>query len=598
MAIAASLIVAMGLDSAQLTRGLRTVNNQINRFNRDVNRSLRNVTTQFTTFRNELALVGAATGLALGSIIQTTARFEDLRTSLASVTGSAQAGADAFSFISDFATRTQFSVEELSTAFIQLRSAGIEPTEDLLTLFTDTAAVTTDQLGSLQAITALFSRTTAGGLGLEELNRLADRGIPVFDILNDTLGISRLEVSRLGQSAEGAQLILGALSEGLREQFGGATQARLGNLSTTISNLGISFRNLQDSVGQLLIPAFQELLQEITNLTMGNDMFIQQIATAGAAAIRGFTNVIRFLANNFDRVVTSIRTIFTAWVALRTAMLSQAVVTAIVTVTTSFITLARALRTTAGAAAVVQAITGVGLVRALAGVAAAAGAVVAVNSALSDSFESLEDDVSVSVGSIDAFTTATEETVVATGNWMEQLETLNGDGPASLTSFQRTLENAMDTTSRLSELGSRAFDGFSDSLTDFVFTGMANFRDFAQSIIRDLIRIQIRAQLVQLFSAASGGGGLFAGFFQNGGFIPRGQFGIVGEAGPEIVRGPAEVTSASGTEEILSGAGGGNITINVSAIDASSFTDTVTQPRFREAIAAAMDLNNRDRGIT
>ena len=128
--------------------------------------------------------------------------------------------------------------------------------------------------------------------------------------------------------------------------------------------------------------------------------------------------------------------------------------------------------------------------------------------------------------------------------------------------------------SRLSELGSRAFDGFSDSLTDFVFTGMANFRDFARSIIRDLIRIQIRAQLVQLFSAASGGGGLFAGFFQNGGFIPRGQFGIVGEAGPEIVRGPAEVTSASGTEEILSGAGGGNITINVSAIDASSFTDT------------------------
>ena len=396
MAIAASLIVAMGLDSAQLTRGLRTVNSQINRFNRDVNRSLRNVTQQFTTFRNELALVGAATGLALGSIVQTTARFEDLRTSLASVTGSAQAGADAFNFISDFATRTQFSVEELSTAFIQLSSAGIEPTEDLLTLFTDTAAVTTDQLGSLQAITALFARTTAGGLGLEELNRLADRGIPVFDILSDRLGIARLEVSRLGQTAEGAQIILGALSEGLREQFGGATEARLGNLSTTISNLGISFRNLQDRIGVQLIPAFQELFQEITNLTMGNDMFIQSIATAGTAAIRGFTGAIRFLAANFDRVVQGIRVAFTAWVALRSALLAQSVVTAIVTVTTSFIALSRALRTTAGAAAVVQAITGVGLVRALAGVAAAAGAVVAVNSALSDSFESLEDDINVS----------------------------------------------------------------------------------------------------------------------------------------------------------------------------------------------------------
>ena len=91
--------------------------------------------------------------------------------------------------------------------------------------------------------------------------------------------------------------------------------------------------------------------------------------------------------------------------------------------------------------------------------------------------------------------------------------------------------------------------------------------------------------------------GLFAGFFQNGGFIPRGQFGIVGEAGPEFVSGPARVTSAADTADILSGAGGSNVTINVNAIDAQSFTETVTQPSFREAIAAAMDLSNRDRGL-
>ena len=35
----------------------------------------------------------------------------------------------------------------------------------------------------------------------------------------------------------------------------------------------------------------------------------------------------------------------------------------------------------------------------------------------------------------------------------------------------------------------------------------------------------------------------FAGMYDNGGAIPRGQFGIVGENGPEIVNGPANVTS-------------------------------------------------------
>lgn len=35
----------------------------------------------------------------------------------------------------------------------------------------------------------------------------------------------------------------------------------------------------------------------------------------------------------------------------------------------------------------------------------------------------------------------------------------------------------------------------------------------------------------------------FAGMYDSGGYIPRGQFGIVGENGPEIVNGPANVTS-------------------------------------------------------
>lgn len=39
----------------------------------------------------------------------------------------------------------------------------------------------------------------------------------------------------------------------------------------------------------------------------------------------------------------------------------------------------------------------------------------------------------------------------------------------------------------------------------------------------------------------------FAGMYDSGGYIPRGQFGIVGENGPEIVNGPANVTSRRNT---------------------------------------------------
>ena len=136
-----------------------------------------------SAFNLKNALIGVGTALAVRSILQTTAEFEDLRDSLDSVTGSAKSGGQAFGFISDFATRSQFSIQDLTRSFITLKASGIEPTERLFRTFTDTASVTTDQIGTLEALTRVFSRGVQGGLGLEELNQIADRGVPVFKIL-------------------------------------------------------------------------------------------------------------------------------------------------------------------------------------------------------------------------------------------------------------------------------------------------------------------------------------------------------------------------------------------------------------------------------
>lgn len=65
-----------------------------------------------------------------------------------------------------------------------------------------------------------------------------------------------------------------------------------------------------------------------------------------------------------------------------------------------------------------------------------------------------------------------------------------------------------------------------------------------------------------LASGAGGGGSssggffksLFAGFFDSGGSIPSGQFGIAGEKGLEFVNGPATITSRAKTASILGAA--------------------------------------------
>ncbi|EMX8932357.1 phage tail tape measure protein [Enterobacter asburiae] len=57
---------------------------------------------------------------------------------------------------------------------------------------------------------------------------------------------------------------------------------------------------------------------------------------------------------------------------------------------------------------------------------------------------------------------------------------------------------------------------------------------------------------VQVVGGAAAASVPFAGLYDSGGVIPRGQFGIVGENGPEIVNGPVNVTSRRRTAALAS----------------------------------------------
>lgn len=281
--------------------------------------------------KNTAIALGAAIGgaLAFRDISNVASRFEDLRTTLQLLYKDTAIGSAAFDDIKKFAETSVFSVQDLTETIVKLKAAGLTPTLSLLRLFADTSAVAADKVGALQAITDLYARTTAGGLGLEDLNRLADRGIPVFTILSERLGLSRLEISKVGQSAEGARIILKALEDGLQDAFGGASAARANNVSQAMSNFGDAVDNAADAIGQaglnqglqLLIKSMTELLSQMTP--------VLEVFGRFAGAI--LTN----LAENL-KIVTSLALGFIAAFA----------VGRIVAIATAFITLAKAINLT------------------------------------------------------------------------------------------------------------------------------------------------------------------------------------------------------------------------------------------------------------
>ena len=243
------------------------------------------------------AIVAVVAARGLKSIIDVTARFEDLNTSLATVTGSAQKGAAAFEFVQGFASKTAFSVEDLTKTYIKLQGAGITPTTKLLQTFADATSTSTDRLGALEAMTDLFARSTAGGLGVTDLERLGDRGIPVFTILLEKMDLARGGIAKFGQTAAGSAEILKNLREGLDEMFAGSDTSN--NLSVLIANLGDSMDKAMVAFGSGMAPALKEVIKSISGFVDANENLFRALGEGAGEVIRGLANSVKSLADTF-----------------------------------------------------------------------------------------------------------------------------------------------------------------------------------------------------------------------------------------------------------------------------------------------------------
>ncbi len=84
-------------------------------------------------------------------------------------------------------------------------------------------------------------------------------------------------------------------------------------------------------------------------------------------------------------------------------------------------------------------------------------------------------------------------------------------------------EEATNTAKQVKEVFGTAFNGLEDALTNFVKTGKLNFKDFANAVIDDIIRIAIRrAILAPIANALGGGFGGSTAAFANGGIMTAG----------------------------------------------------------------------------
>ena len=148
--------------------------------------------------------------------------------------------------------------------------------------------------------------------------------------------------------------------------------------------------------------------------------------------------------------------------------------------------------------------------------------------------------------------------------------------------FANFEENVNNSAAYAGQIFNTLTDGLTNAITTFVETGKLSFKDLFKSLLQDVIKFMAKKVVLSVLKFF-GGGDMFAGMFDKGGYIPAGQFGIAGENGPEIVNGPANVTSTKATARAMGGGGAQEVVVNynINAVDAQSFKQLVaSDPEF------------------
>lgn len=182
------------------------------------------------------------------------------------------------------AAQSPFEFEGLQTGAKLLLAMGIDAQKVIPYMYKigdAVAAVGGNQVTLERVARALAQINAKGKLSAEEMNQLAENGIPAWDILADKMHLS---VEQLMQMDKQGQLlakdVIPALIEGMGDRFGGAMQKQSQTFSGMMSTLKDNANIILGNLFKPLFDSAKKYLSLVTNLT--ND-FVSGLQSGGLA---------------------------------------------------------------------------------------------------------------------------------------------------------------------------------------------------------------------------------------------------------------------------------------------------------------------------
>ena len=519
-----------------------------------------------SVFNVRNALAGLGGGLVIRNLVNTGKEIESLQVRLKFLFGSTQEGAKAFDEMAKFAAKVPFSLEQIQSGagVLSVVSKDAEELADILEI-----------TGNVAAVTGLDFRTTS-----EQIQRSLSAGIASADLfrekgVRDLLGFKAGATVTAKETAEAFKRVFGKGGE-----FGGATDELAKTFEGTLSMIGDKFFTFKKTILEAgFFPELKKQFGDLDKFLAQNGQTIDSIAIkigqGLAQAVSATGKAVIFLKDNFDTLITVIKTL----IAFKLIMFFTNLATAIGASTAAMLTFNAAVKKNlliGGAAIVIANLEKIlGLTKQIMGLSEDKPLEVPLT--LSTETPTPVDMLGKETESIRKEKEKQLEvyrqfghlmSVQASRDAVEQAK-INKEGLKQITT------NTKDALQAVSGLNRTAFEAFkrfqiAEATINAIKAASNAFQQFPFPINIGVAATALAKGLALVAQIKS------TSFREKGGPVSQGKPFIVGEKGPEMF-----VPNQSGNIIANNKLGGSpvNVTFNINTVDARGFNELLTNSR-------------------
>jgi tape measure domain-containing protein len=247
--------------------------------------------------------------------LKTSADLESQSVAFETMLGSAEAAQGLMEQIKEFSASTPFQLPQLNEASAKLISFGVSHDEviDKMRMLGD-ASMGNSQ--SLETLADVYGKVKVSGrASMEDINRVADRGVAIYESLAETMGINESQVRKFVETGKvGFSQVDAAFKQMTSEggKYFGMMAKSSQTLNGQLSTLKDRFVLIADSMGDEMSPAFKNLI-EAMNLTNESGGALATLFVKIGQGISIVVNKIAWFVAGIQELVIAVQKLNLEW---------------------------------------------------------------------------------------------------------------------------------------------------------------------------------------------------------------------------------------------------------------------------------------------